>query len=95
MDGFGKPDARSPELPKNSAGIVSKRTRRFIKSPRHSENERDHGEMGAVLPPPHELLDRTRSFVPPPRAERGWARLFADHVLPPELGGDLDFLTPG
>ena len=41
-----------------------------------------------------ELRERRRAFVAPPLAERGWARLFAEHVLPPELGGDLDFLAP-
>jgi dihydroxy-acid dehydratase len=40
-----------------------------------------------------ELRDRARTFQAPPLPERGWARLFAEHVLPPELGADLDFLT--
>jgi hypothetical protein len=33
------------------------------------------------------------SLSPPPRPERGWRRLYADHVLPAHLGADLDFLV--
>ncbi len=41
-----------------------------------------------------ELAERAKSFVPRELPERGWARLFAEHVLPPELGADLDYLAP-
>ena len=41
-----------------------------------------------------ELAERANSFVPRELPERGWARLFAEHVLPPELGADLDYLAP-
>jgi dihydroxy-acid dehydratase len=41
-----------------------------------------------------EELDRRRAeHTPPPRADRGWRRLYADHVLPAHLGADLDFLV--
>lgn len=36
--------------------------------------------------------DRKAAFVPPERPERGWKKLYADHVLPAHLGADLDFL---
>ncbi len=39
-------------------------------------------------------LDRRRTdFTPPPLPERGWRRLYAEHVLPAHLGADLDFLV--
>jgi dihydroxy-acid dehydratase len=40
-----------------------------------------------------ELARRRAEHVPPPRAARGWRRLYADHVLPSHLGADLDFLV--
>lgn len=39
-----------------------------------------------------ELGRRRAAFVPPPLPERGWKRLYAEHVLPAYLGADLDFL---
>ncbi len=36
---------------------------------------------------------RARWQPPEPVANRGWAKLYIDHVLPPELGADLDFLV--
>ncbi len=39
-----------------------------------------------------ELTRRKTSHVPPPSPERGWRRLYAEHVLPAHLGADLDFL---
>ena len=39
-----------------------------------------------------ELARRKATFVPPPKPERGWQRLYAEHVLPAHLGADLDFL---
>ena len=40
-----------------------------------------------------ELAHRRKQFVPPPLPERGWRRLYAEHVLPAHLGADLDFLV--
>ncbi|MBI4553608.1 MAG: dihydroxy-acid dehydratase [Candidatus Latescibacteria bacterium] len=40
-----------------------------------------------------ELARRRAQFVPPPLPERGWRRLYAQHVLPAHLGADLDFLS--
>ena len=47
--------------------------------------------------PPAELERRRRAgaaAAPPPLPERGWKRLYAEHVLPAHLGADLDFLAP-
>jgi dihydroxy-acid dehydratase len=41
-----------------------------------------------------ELGRRRASFRRPPLPERGWRRLYAEHVLPAHLGADLDFLAP-
>jgi dihydroxy-acid dehydratase len=41
----------------------------------------------------HELKARAAVFTPPTAHARGWRRLFAEHVLPPEQGADLDFLS--
>jgi dihydroxy-acid dehydratase len=40
-----------------------------------------------------ELQRRRAKFAPPPLPERGWPRLYAQHVLPAHLGADLDFLV--
>jgi dihydroxyacid dehydratase/phosphogluconate dehydratase len=42
-------------------------------------------------------LERRRAGwrPPPPHAERGWVRLYTEHVLQPERGLDLDFLVGG
>ncbi len=40
-----------------------------------------------------ELERRKASFVPPPLPERGWRRLYVEHVLQAHLGADLDFLA--
>jgi len=46
--------------------------------------------------PPEEIRQRLRQFVPPPRHyDRGYGRLFLDHVTQANLGCDFDFLTPG
>jgi L-arabonate dehydrase len=46
--------------------------------------------------PPEEIRQRLRRFVPPPRHyDRGYGRLFLDHVTQANLGCDFDFLTPG
>ena len=39
-----------------------------------------------------ELERRRADLAPPPRPERGWRRLYAEHVMPAHLGADLDFL---
>lgn len=39
-----------------------------------------------------ELERRRAAFVPRPLPARGWRRLYAEHVLPANLGADLDFL---
>jgi len=39
-----------------------------------------------------EMHQRQSQFVPPPLPDRGWRRLYAEHVLPANLGADLDFL---
>jgi len=41
-----------------------------------------------------ELARRREQFTPPPLPERGWRRLYAEHVLQAHLGADLDFLSP-
>lgn len=40
-----------------------------------------------------ELDRRRRMWSPPPPAERGYARLYADHVLQADRGADFDFLV--
>ena len=42
--------------------------------------------------PAEELARRKAGHVPPPPPDRGWRRLYAEHVLPAHLGADLDFL---
>ena len=39
------------------------------------------------------LARRRAEFRPPALPERGWRRLYAEHVLPAHLGADLDFLV--
>jgi L-arabonate dehydrase len=42
------------------------------------------------------LADRRREWAPPPpSSERGWVRLYTEHVLQANLGADLDFLVGG
>ncbi len=46
--------------------------------------------------PQAEIEDRLRRFTPPPRHyDRGYGRLFLDHVTQANLGCDFDFLMPG
>jgi len=47
-----------------------------------------------LLVEPSELARRRVQFIPPPLPERGWHRLYAQHVLQAHLGADLDFLAP-
>src|SRR5690606_7044793 len=42
-----------------------------------------------------ELEVRRRAWVPREAPERGWARLYVQHVQQAHLGADLDFLTGG
>jgi dihydroxy-acid dehydratase len=45
---------------------------------------------------PDELDARARRFTPPPRHyDRGYGRLFLDHVTQADRGCDFDFLIPG
>ncbi len=46
----------------------------------------------SLLLPVAEYRMARRLWVPALPA-RGWARLYAEHVLPAHLGADLDFLT--
>jgi L-arabonate dehydrase len=41
------------------------------------------------------LAARRAQWNPPPRPERGWLRLYTDHVLQADKGADLDFLVGG
>jgi L-arabonate dehydrase len=42
------------------------------------------------------LATRRREWAPPrPSSERGWVRLYTEHVLQANLGADLDFLVGG
>ena len=43
----------------------------------------------------NELAARRETFKPPALPDRGWARLYAQHVQPAHLGADLDFLAGG
>jgi len=46
--------------------------------------------------PQEEIDRRLRQFIPPKRHyDRGYGRLFLDHVTQANLGCDFDFLTPG
>jgi dihydroxy-acid dehydratase len=38
---------------------------------------------------------RQRWLPPPPAADRGWTKLYVDHVQQADLGADLDFLVGG
>ncbi|WP_374012068.1 IlvD/Edd family dehydratase [Pseudoxanthomonas koreensis] len=42
-----------------------------------------------------ELARRRAQWTPPPAPERGWAKLYVDHVQQAHLGADLDFLVGG
>ena len=39
------------------------------------------------------LAVRRKKWTPPPSPERGWTKLYFDHVLQADEGADLDFLT--
>jgi L-arabonate dehydrase len=48
-----------------------------------------------LLVPSKELDRRARLFTPPPRHyDRGYGRMFLDHVTQADLGCDFDFLSP-
>jgi L-arabonate dehydrase len=40
-----------------------------------------------------ELARRRAAWTPPARPERGWAKLYVEHVQQAHLGADLDFLV--
>ena len=42
-----------------------------------------------------ELARRRADWTPPPKPERGWYKLYVDHVQQAHLGADLDFLVGG
>ena len=49
-----------------------------------------------LVVPPGEIEKRLRRFTPPKsHYERGYGRLFLDHVTQADLGCDFDFLMPG
>jgi L-arabonate dehydrase len=53
------------------------------------------GRQLDLLIPAEELDRRMRLFTPPPRHyDRGYGRLFLDHVTQADLGCDFDFLSP-
>jgi dihydroxy-acid dehydratase len=53
-----------------------------------------HGRRLDLLVDEATLAERRKGWVPPaPRAERGWVRLYVDHVLQADQGADLDFLV--
>lgn len=55
--------------------------------------ELDVGERRIdLLVPEEELSRRRQALILPPAPERGWARLYARHVLQASEGADLDFL---
>jgi L-arabonate dehydrase len=39
------------------------------------------------------LADRRAKWAPPPNPDRGWLKLYAEHVLQADKGADLDFLV--
>jgi L-arabonate dehydrase len=41
------------------------------------------------------LADRRAKWTPPPNPDRGWLKLYAEHVLQADKGADLDFLVGG
>ncbi|HEY0614968.1 MAG TPA: dihydroxy-acid dehydratase [Candidatus Elarobacter sp.] len=41
-----------------------------------------------------EIARRLAGFAPPPPPRRGYAKLYAEHILGPEQGCDFDFLVP-
>jgi dihydroxy-acid dehydratase len=53
-----------------------------------------HGRRLDLLVDEATLAERRKDWVPPaPSAERGWVRLYVDHVLQADQGADLDFLV--
>ena len=49
-----------------------------------------------LLISPEELAKRKDAWVPPkPKAERGWSKMYIEHVQQAHLGADLDFLVGG
>jgi dihydroxy-acid dehydratase len=59
--------------------------------------ELDVAARSLRLDVPDEELDRRRQgWAPPPVAfQRGWPRLYVEHVLQADRGADLDFLVGG
>jgi L-arabonate dehydrase len=59
--------------------------------------DRDVAERRLELLVDDDELARRRAAwrPPPPPAERGWTRLYTEHVLQADRGADLDFLVGG
>jgi dihydroxy-acid dehydratase len=51
------------------------------------------GRRVDLLVDEEELHKRADTWRPPETPERGWRRLYAQTVLPANLGADLDFLS--
>jgi dihydroxy-acid dehydratase len=47
-----------------------------------------------LLVAPEVLAARRSAWKPPARADRGWRKLYADHVMGADAGADFDFLLP-
>jgi dihydroxy-acid dehydratase len=39
------------------------------------------------------LAERRAKWIPPPVPDRGWLKLYTEHVLQADQGADLDFLV--
>ena len=53
------------------------------------------GWLKAVSLGDEELARRRAAWKAPPAPERGWAKLYVDHVQQAHLGADLDILVGG
>ncbi len=54
----------------------------------NASNRRIHLEVGDA-----EVARRRTEWVAPAAPQRGWAKLYCDHVLQADEGADLDFLV--
>ena len=65
----------------------------LVRTRRHDPPRR-RGRRLELLVETATLAERRQRWVPPgPGADRGWVRLYVDHVLQANEGADLDFLT--
>ena len=58
------------------------------------ELDADGGRVDLLVAERELAARRARAPAPPAPPRRGWKRLHAEHVLPANLGADLDFLAP-